>query len=158
MWHPTRSHYAFAGLVLLSVLVVSTPAGATPNMIRLGYPTCQSCHLSPQGGGLMTSYGEGIDLAQTLRPREPDQPEFGEDDLGARLNYDARLSLGIDRERGSDSTYGFSTSVGTAFGFIPNNRLVYAASVRSPTLARLRDRKSAMLTEEGSGWRAFKEM
>jgi hypothetical protein len=138
MWHPTRSHYAFAGLVLLSVLVVSTPAGATPNMIRLGYPTCQSCHLSPQGGGLMTSYGEGIDLAQTLRPREPDQPEFGEDDLGARLNYDARLSLGIDRERGSDSTYGFSTSVRTAFGFIPNNRLVYTASVRSPTLARTR--------------------
>jgi hypothetical protein len=104
--------YVVPGLVSLAVLAVVAPAGATPNMIR----------------------------------------------LGARLNYDARLSLGIDRERGSDSTYGFSTSVGTAFGFIPNNRLVYAASVRSPTLARLRDRKSAMLTEEGSGWRAFKEM
>jgi hypothetical protein len=137
MWLSTKALSVVAGLAL-AVLGVAAPAAATPNMIRLGYPNCQSCHLSPQGGGLLTSYGEGIDLAQTLRPREPDVPELGEDDLGARLNYDARLSLGIDRERRSNSTYGFSTSVRTAFGFIPSHRLVYTASVRSPTLARTR--------------------
>src|ERR687896_341750 len=109
MWHH-RAHHVLAGLSLC-VLVMAAPAAATPNMIRLGYPNCQSCHLSPQGGGLLTSYGEGIDLAQTLRPREPDTPELGEDDLGARLNYDARLSLAIDRERGENSTYGFNTSL-----------------------------------------------
>jgi hypothetical protein len=139
MWLSTPAYYVVPGLLSLAVLAVAPPAGATPNMIRLGYPTCQSCHLSPQGGGLLTSYGEGIDFAQTLRPREPDTPEFGEDDLGARLNYDARLSLSLDRERGEENAaYGFSTSLRTAFGFIPNNRLVYTASVRSPTLARTR--------------------
>jgi len=138
MWH-YRAHHVLAALASLCIVAVAAPAAATPNMIRLGYPNCQSCHLSPQGGGLMTSYGEGIDLAQTLRPREPDAPELGEDDLGARLNYDARLSLSIDRERGEDTSgYGFSTSVRTAFGFVPNNRLVYTASLRSPTLARTR--------------------
>ena len=68
---------------MLCPLLIAGPAAATPNMIRLGYPQCQSCHLTPQGGGLLTSYGEGIDLAQTLRPREPDIPEFGEDELGS---------------------------------------------------------------------------
>ena len=122
---------------MLCPLLIAGPATATPNMIRLGYPQCQSCHLTPQGGGLLTSYGEGIDLAQTLRPREPDTPEFGEDELGSRLNYDARLSLGIDREPPSGATYGFNTSLRAAAGFM-NHRIVYSAGIRSPTLARSR--------------------
>ena len=36
-------------------------------MIRLGYADCASCHLSPQGAGLLTAYGKGIDEAQSLR-------------------------------------------------------------------------------------------
>ncbi len=138
MSHVKQAHHALAALVALCVLVIAAPAAANPNMIRLGYPLCQSCHLSPQGGGLLTTYGEGIDLAQTLRPREPDNPELGEDDLGSRLNYDARLSLGIDREPPDGATYGFNTSLRTAFGFVPSHRLVYTASIRSPTLARTR--------------------
>ena len=122
---------------MLCPLLIAGPAAATPNMIRLGYPQCQSCHLTPQGGGLLTSYGEGIDLAQTLRPREPDIPEFGEDELGSRLNYDARLSLGIDREPPSSATYGFNTSLRAAAGFM-NHRIVYSAGIASPTLARSR--------------------
>ena len=113
---------------MLCTLLIAGPAAATPNMIRLGYPQCQSCHLTPQGGGLLTSYGEGIDLAQTLRPREPDSPEFGEDELGSRLNYDARLSLGIDREPPSGATYGFNTSLRAAAGFM-NHRIVYSAGM-----------------------------
>jgi hypothetical protein len=35
-------------------------------MIRLGYPNCVSCHITPQGGGLLNSYGRGIDQAQSL--------------------------------------------------------------------------------------------
>jgi hypothetical protein len=122
----------------VAVLGLASSAGATPNMIRLGYPTCSSCHLSPQGGGLLTRYGEGIDLAQTLRPEEPDNPEFGEDALGSRLNYDARLSLGIDRNPPAAAGYGFSLSFRSAVGIIPNHRLVYAASINSPTLTRAR--------------------
>jgi hypothetical protein len=107
-------------------------------MIRLGYPTCQSCHLTPQGGGLLTTYGEGIDLAQSLRPSEPDDPEFGADDLGSRMNYDARLSLGIDRDPPAATGYGFNLSLRTAVGLMPSHRLVYSASVSTPTLTRSR--------------------
>jgi hypothetical protein len=35
-------------------------------MIRLGYPNCASCHVSPQGGGLLNLYGRGIDQAQSM--------------------------------------------------------------------------------------------
>ena len=123
---------------LVALLALAGSANATPNMIRLGYPTCSSCHLNPQGGGLLTRYGEGIDLSQSLRPEEPDNPEFGEDLLGGRLNYDARLSLGIDREPPAATGYGFSMSFRSAVGIIPNNRLVYQASINSPTLQRTR--------------------
>ena len=39
---------------------------ALPTMIRLGYTNCASCHISPQGGGLLNPYGRGIDQAQSL--------------------------------------------------------------------------------------------
>lgn len=138
MRYPKQAHHVAAALAALCVLVMAGSAEATPNMIRLGYPGCQSCHLTPQGGGLLTSYGEGIDLAQTLRPREPDGPELGEDDLGSRMNYDARLSLSIDRDPPASAAYGFNASLRAAVGFMPSHRLVYSAGVRSPTLARTR--------------------
>ncbi len=56
-------------LVALLLMALAGTASATPNMIRLGYLTCASCHLSPPGGGLLTPYGKGIDAAQNLRPR-----------------------------------------------------------------------------------------
>jgi len=87
----TRAAIAAA---LLSTIAAS--AEATPNMIRLGYPTCASCHLSPQGGGLLTDYGKGIDAAQTLRPEEVKSPENPGD--YRRLPYDMKFSLGVDRD------------------------------------------------------------
>jgi hypothetical protein len=57
-------------------------------MVRLGYERCSACHLSPQGGGLLTDYGKGIDDAQSLirkeyQPADPLQP--------SPLRYDIRL-------------------------------------------------------------------
>ncbi len=52
-----------AGLALLG----ASQASASPAMIRLGYSSCQVCHLSPQGRGLLTDYGRGIDDAQSAR-------------------------------------------------------------------------------------------
>jgi hypothetical protein len=51
--------------VLICIVVHATPALASPTMIRLGYSDCATCHVSPQGGGLLTSYGRGIDVAQS---------------------------------------------------------------------------------------------
>jgi hypothetical protein len=34
-------------------------------MISYGYPNCVSCHVAPQGRGLLSAYGRGIDIAQS---------------------------------------------------------------------------------------------
>lgn len=56
-----------AGLWLGTALLASAPASGSPAMIRLGYSSCQACHLSPQGRGLLTEYGKGIDDTQSAR-------------------------------------------------------------------------------------------
>ena len=130
---------ANVGALAALLLLIALPAGATPNMIRLGYPTCASCHVSPQGGGLLTHYGEGIDLAQTLRPEEPRESDIRNDDgLGSRLNYDLRGTLSIEREPPDPSGYGLNLGMRSAIGFRPKHRLVYSATVSAPTLTRTR--------------------
>lgn len=123
----------------LSALLIAgfaTNASATPNMIRLGYPTCASCHLSPQGGGLLTTYGKGIDAAQTLRPEEIAETNLTES--RRRLAYDVRFSVSLDRDPPAATGYGFSTSFRSAVGVTGHQKIVYAASVGSPTLTRER--------------------
>jgi hypothetical protein len=127
------------GALLALGVLIAEPAAATPNMIRLGYPTCSACHISPQGGGLLNRYGEGIDLAQTMRPEEPRESDITNDDgLGSRLNYDLRGALDIDRDPPDATEYGLNLGVRSAIGFRPRHRLVYSASVGSPTLTRTR--------------------
>jgi hypothetical protein len=78
------------GRVLILVLAHAAPALAAPTMIRLGYSDCATCHLSPQGGGLLTTYGKGIDVAQSVWSREV-RPQDVEH---RRLLYDARFLAG----------------------------------------------------------------
>lgn len=44
--------------LMMSFLYVK--AWAFPDMVRHGYTTCVTCHFSPSGGGLLTSYGKFI--------------------------------------------------------------------------------------------------
>jgi hypothetical protein len=81
-----KLQYAIGG-GLLYVLACATPALASPTMIRLGYSDCATCHVSPQGGGLLTSYGRGIDVAQSLRARELPPSDADR----RRFLYDVRL-------------------------------------------------------------------
>ena len=55
-------------LLRFTILLVSLSesAFALPNMVRLGYTNCVSCHVTPQGGGLLNPYGKGIDEAQSF--------------------------------------------------------------------------------------------
>jgi hypothetical protein len=76
----TSGRIASAAAVAILMFAAASPAAAYPNMIRLGYPTCASCHVSPQGGGVLTRYGKGVDLAQTLRAEEPFDAETIEND------------------------------------------------------------------------------
>ena len=70
------------------LVCIQTSAFALPNMVRLGYPNCVSCHIDPQGGGLLNSYGKGIDEAQSLRAGEYDPADKGFLD---RLSWNGRI-------------------------------------------------------------------
>jgi hypothetical protein len=61
--------------VFLLAVVLPASAYALPTMIRLGYTNCAVCHVSPQGGGLLTPYGKGVDTAQSLFKEEPRTPD-----------------------------------------------------------------------------------
>ena len=54
------------GVILSLFCLTAAPVFALPTMIRLGYSNCSSCHIAPQGGGLLTQYGRSIDQAQSL--------------------------------------------------------------------------------------------
>jgi hypothetical protein len=65
-------------------------------MVRVGYPTCVACHLSPQGRGLLTDYGKGIDEAESLRGGVYEPPPEQR-----RLLHDVRLQLQANETGGT---------------------------------------------------------
>jgi hypothetical protein len=70
---PPGVHRQIGSSAVKAVLLFCLAAGqalALPTMIRLGYPNCSSCRISPQGGGLLNLYGRGIDRAQSLEGGE----------------------------------------------------------------------------------------
>jgi hypothetical protein len=80
-----------ARIAVFSALAISPArsALALPTMIRIAYTGCASCHYSPQGGGLLTTYGKGIDQAQSLRGGEYQVAV----DEHRRLTHDLRMVL-----------------------------------------------------------------
>ncbi len=47
-------------LSLLLLLFFTTEAWAYPQLIRHGYTSCTTCHVSPRGGGVLTAYGRAL--------------------------------------------------------------------------------------------------
>lgn len=84
----TCRSFSIALATLTLVAGFATDLLASPTMIRLGYTRCSACHLAPQGAGLLTDYGKGIDEAQSLRNAELDEPS------GSRIiRYDWRTLM-----------------------------------------------------------------
>ena len=137
-------HMKWFAIAALLLTAIASSAEATPNMIRLGYPTCASCHLSPQGGGLLTDYGKGIDAAQTLRPEEVKSSE--DPAKYRRLPYDMKFSLGVDRDPPADSNYSYSSSIRAALAVSHGQYIVYGLSVGSPSLTRSTTNKSGAVS------------
>jgi hypothetical protein len=82
----TFRNYLAGWLVLLAIVATSTTASASTTMVRLGYAKCSACHLDPKGAGLLTDYGKGIDVAQSLRVSEYEPPAEP-----PQFRYDLRL-------------------------------------------------------------------
>src|SRR6187549_2919464 len=79
---------------LSAILCSAAQLSASPAMIRLGYAGCHACHLSPQGRGLLTEYGKGIDDAQSARHGVYDADE----NRWRRLFHDVRLMTQLTSE------------------------------------------------------------
>ncbi len=47
-------------VVSILIIIGSSFAEAFPEMSRIGYQNCVSCHVSPTGGGVLTPYGRGM--------------------------------------------------------------------------------------------------
>jgi hypothetical protein len=90
---------------VLALLFASSPVHALPTMIRLGYNNCAACHITPQGGGLLTPYGKGIDTAQSLQRRDLTEPE-----QSRRSLYDVRFVLGASRLASEQSPSSMTSS------------------------------------------------
>ncbi len=61
---------------LLGLFLISINAYSFPQMVLKGYPNCTACHISPNGGGVLTEYGRGISkdlLSQWGSEREAKQ-------------------------------------------------------------------------------------
>lgn len=47
-------------VLLIAIFGFASRTWAFPEMIRHGYTSCMTCHVSPNGGGLMTPYGRSM--------------------------------------------------------------------------------------------------
>ena len=75
-------------LLLLAVILLTNYVWAYPEMIRHGYPSCTNCHLSPNGGGILTPYGRSLanellthswkEVVKEAEDKKISQPDKGE--------------------------------------------------------------------------------
>ncbi len=71
--------------LILFLFLFQTPAGAYPDFIRHGYTHCTACHISPSGGGVLSSYGRKLaHQFLTLHPLKNDpESENNENEIPA---------------------------------------------------------------------------
>lgn len=122
-------------IVPLFVLVQAAPSFALPTMIRLGYNSCAACHISPQGGGLLTEYGKGIDTAQSFR-----RGEYEAREQPPRVNYDVRGVMGANiiapEKAHAVRSASFRFMLRSAFQTSARTRLSYTAGLETQSLVR----------------------
>jgi hypothetical protein len=139
-----KLQYVIGG-VLVCLVAHAAPALASPTMIRLGYSDCATCHVSPQGGGLLTSYGRGIDVAQSLRVREI--PPSDADTR--RFLYDVRL-VGVGQQatfasHASTASSTFNVFARSSTRLSEHQRLTTTFGLASPALGSSTQGKATVI-------------
>src|SRR6266581_5004551 len=114
-------------LFLLISLGAATPLSAHPYFIRLGYSTCTTCHVSPQGGSILTAYGEGVERALGLL-QEPEQEGA---QTSPRLLYDMRALMVGNSTNGVPAS-SFQLLASSSLKLTEHQRLTSTVSVTSP--------------------------
>src|SRR5215831_8683741 len=116
-------------LLLLLSLAVVKPLSAHPYFIRLGYTTCTTCHVAPQGGGILTAYGASVERALSLL-RDSEQTEETE---SPRFLYDMRtLIVGSSTNGVVASSFQLLPSASLRIG--EHQRITSTISVTTPQL------------------------
>ena len=126
-----------AALLIAAAALTGSSGWALPTMIRLGYPNCVSCHITPQGGGLLNSYGRGIDQAQSMTGGEYKPTEGA---LVRVLTFNGRTRQDI-RWTGQEAA---SSATGRPWASLMRNRFFY----RNATELGKGFRVTAMFTGE----------
>lgn len=119
-------------------LSLSGVAVAFPEMTRLGYANCSTCHVSPNGGGVLTPYGKGAaeDILSTwsrdgeARPAEGLLTEPESLTTGGHVRY-----LYADQDKQAVD-FLMQADVEGAYEPIKNLWLVGSAGVYGPTHSR----------------------
>ncbi len=120
-------------LAISFVFSLSSQAFSFPEMIRKGYPTCVSCHVSPSGGGVLTDYGRSIssDVLATWAY------EGEENVLHGAVNLPEFLKIGGDIRR--VQTYVNTPQIKSGRWFLMQANLEAAVTVQKWTLASTLD-------------------
>lgn len=71
--------------ILIFLFVGSTQTFAFPEMVRHGYTQCTACHVSPAGGGVLTSYGRELAAEVLSTWSYPNESQFTHSKIGAKL-------------------------------------------------------------------------
>ena len=121
--------------VLVLVVVQTSTLLASPTMIRIGYSDCQTCHISPQGAGMLNTYGKGVDEAQSLRAREPHPIDTD----ARRFIYDVRFVVAsqlVDSLASAQSVAAstFRLQLRSSARVSEKSRISYAGGLESPSL------------------------
>lgn len=69
---PKRDHFVrmWCWLAGVCAWLLAAHLEAAPRLISDGTPTCVTCHVAPQGRGLLNGYGRGIDIGQSFSDRD----------------------------------------------------------------------------------------
>jgi hypothetical protein len=80
------------------LLLWTSTAFAYPEMVRHGYAQCTACHISPAGGGILSSYGRQLSADLMSTWSYTNEANFLHSEVGAKLSEKGFLFGGDIRE------------------------------------------------------------